>query len=677
MVLEGLYENAEIDKIIGLEGLTLYPHQKEAIEKFRAGSDIIVSVPTAAGKTLIAMVAITDLYLKGLKAIYIVPLRALASEIYSNLKRLKLLGARVGIATGDYDEGYSRLSRFDVIVMTSEKADSLLHHEPEFLADIGLIVADEMHLIGDKERGSRLEVFITAARKVNPDARFVGLSATISNADMLCSWLKCKLIKSNFRPVPMVSYTIFKNRLEGNGETQTLKNPMKEISLRHITEGGQVLVFRNSRRRAEETAVEMSRELGLNGTEVQAAEDDRTSKESLLLQLISKGVAFHHAGLSNENRQMVEDFFREGKIKLISATPTLAAGVNLPARAVILRDLTRFSDGYSQFISIMEAKQMMGRAGRPTYDTKGYSYLWAPSDQSYEMCRKYIEEEPEEIKSSLSEENLLRFNNLALISSGIAHSTDTLMDFYSSTFMGFSGDLPERFTIDESLDFLEENEFIRRDNGNLKATDFGSRVSNLYIDPTSALAFKNFLSGEFTVLGALYCISNVPDMPQVSFLRSDYELIDEFSERLYTERVDPSALKLALIMRDWIEEVPINTITEKYSIGSGDIQSRVATAEWLLFSLSELAFIYRKQVRNDLNNLSLRIRDGVKQDVIELLKIREVGRVRARRLYNGGFHSVAEVSEARVSDLVALKNFSTRLAETIISNAKVIANASR
>ena len=677
MLGQFLYENQEIDKVLGTDGLVLYPHQQEAIQNFRSGSDIIVSVPTAAGKTLIATVAITDSYLKGLKSIYIVPLRALASEIYANLSRLRLIGARVGIATGDYNEGYTRLSRFDVIVMTSEKADSLLHHEPEFLSEIGLIVADEMHLLGDSDRGSRLEVFMTAARLVNPDIRFVGLSATISNADQLCGWLKCKLTKSNFRPVPIESFTIFRNRVEGESGSEALKNPLAEISKSHILDGGQVLIFRNSRKRAEETAIELSRELDLTGPELPVEADERTSKESLLFELISKGVAFHHAGLSNENRQLVEDYFRNGKIKAICATPTLAAGVNLPARAVILRDLTRFSDGYSQFISIMEAKQMMGRAGRPTYDTKGYCYLWASSDQSYGMCRKYIEDEPEDIRSSLSEVRLLRFNNLALISSGIAHNAETLMDFYSRTFMGYSGDMPARQSVDESLDFLETNDFIRSGSAGLKATDFGRKVSNLYIDPMSALAFKNFLEEEFSVFGALYCMSSVPDMPPVSVQKQDYPLLDDAGDRLYTDRIDLPALKLALIMKDWIDEVPINTISEKYSVGSGDIQSRVATAEWLLFSMAELSSIYRKQVRDEIMNLSLRIRDGVRQDVIDLLRIREVGRVRARRLYNAGYHSVREVGEARVSDLAKLRNFSDRLAETVISNARLISGDSR
>lgn len=676
---EKIYDDEAIEKALGIDNIKLYSHQSEAIQTFRNGENVIVSAPTAAGKTLIAKVAIADTFLQGRKSIYIVPLRALASEIYGGLKPMASLGARVGIATGDFDEGYSRLSRFDILVMTSEKADSLIHHDPAFVEDVGLIVADELHLIGDPERGSRLEVFLTAARKINRDCRFLGLSATISNAEDLCGWLGCKLIRSSFRPVPIESFILHRNRIISRDSVERIDgpDPLLSITRKMINEGGQVLIFRNSRRRAEETAISLAESLGIKGAEVEIEEEESTLKNSLLSGLIYKGTAFHHAGLSNEQRQTVEELFRAGKLKVICATPTLAAGVNLPARGVILRDLTRFTDGMSQFISIMEAKQMMGRAGRPDYDSRGYCYLWASSEQALRKAEEYISGDPEPVKSSLSEFRLLRFNNLALVSSGIVSTFTDLLDFYSSTFMGYSGETPEANLIESSMEYLLENSFISQSEGRYRATEFGRKVSNLYIDPESALIMRNFLQDEYSVSGALYCICSTPDMPEISFSYRDMETISDMPFISDIDFKDPSASKLAAVMMDWIEEVPMETIAEKYNIGPGDIQSRVSTAEWLLFSLSELAAIYRKQVKADIDGLALRIRAGVKMEIVDLLKIREVGRVRARRLYNAGFKTVRSIADARVQEIANLRGFSVKLAQTVIRNAGMVAGDSR
>ncbi|MCL5730580.1 MAG: DEAD/DEAH box helicase [Candidatus Thermoplasmatota archaeon] len=676
---EKVFEDEAVEKALGIDGIRLYAHQSEAISAFRNGENVIVSAPTAAGKTLIAKVAIADTFLQGRKSIYIVPLRALASEIYGGLRQMSLLGARVGIATGDFDEGYYRLSRFDVLVMTSEKADSLLHHDPAFVEEIGLIVADELHLIGDPQRGSRLEVFLTAARELNRDVRFLGLSATISNARSLCDWLGCRLISSSFRPVPVESFVIYRNRIISGEYSEKIdgSDPVTFISRKLIDDGGQVLIFRNSRRRAEETAVQLADSLRITGQEIKIEEDESTQKNSLLSDLIARGTAFHHAGLSNEQRQTVEELFRGGKLKVICATPTLAAGVNLPARGVILRDLTRFTDGMSQFIPIMEAKQMMGRAGRPDYDSKGYCYLWASSDQSLRMAQEYISGEPEPVTSSLSEPRLLRFNDLALISSGIVGTIDELLKFYSSTFMGYSGEMPENSDIEDGVEYLLKNGFISESYGRYRATEFGRKVSNLYIDPESALIMRNFLLDQYSVSGAIYCICSTPDMPEISFSYRDMDNLSDLPFIGDMEMKNPSAMKLTAVMMDWIEEVPMDIINEKYGVGPGDIQSRVSTAEWLLHSLSELATIYRKQVKADIEGLAIRIRAGVKAELIDLLRIREVGRVRARRLYSAGYRTVRSIAEANVPDISRLRGFSAKLAQTIIRNAGMIEVDSR
>lgn len=665
--------------------LELYKHQEEAVRAMDEGSNVIVSVPTASGKSLIAYIAIYREFLRGRKSMYIVPLRALASEKYDDMKKLTSLGMKVAISVGDYDDSPDFIKRFDVIVCTSEKADSLFHHDPSVMFDISLIVADELHLIGDESRGPRLETFLSAARYTNPDARILGLSATISNIDDVAGWIDAKTVVSDFRPVRLQKGVLFNRRLEfEDGEEITFKgrNELAPLCELYISQGGQLLIFVNSRKRSEDQARKLS--LTLKEGLVEEFEFDppwgneSDRYQNILSELIPKGVCFHHAGLSSQQRTVVESLFREGKLKVLVATPTLAAGVNLPARVVVIRDITRFSDGYVGYISNTEIHQMLGRAGRPKYDNTGYGIIYAASEPSMEHAYEYLVSEPEPVFSNLGKESLIRFNSLALVSTGLAKSVEDIIAFHEKTLLGYQTDVSlHNLRFEEALEFLLEHNFVREKDGKVVSTKMGKTVSDLYIDPVSALILRNYLeNGNFSDQRSLFYICKTPEVPSLIAKSDDTEDILFFLEENNIEDSQSedtfNVAKTAMVLYDWISEKSVDYMINRYNIGPGDIQAKVSSAEWMAYSLSRLSSMQLPEKRPYFEMLTVRIKEGIKEDIWELTAIPNIGRVRARRLYSAGFKSLDAVAGAGKAELNRIPGFSDKLSEDTVAHSRTL-----
>src|SRR5947207_3267477 len=246
----------EILKGQGIE--ELYPPQVDAIGPALLGENLVLALPTASGKSLVAYLAILAFVLRKGKALYIVPLRALAAEKYEDLKEFESLGIKVGISVGDYDSVDPTLEKFDVIVATSERADSLLRHRTNWLQQLSVVVADEVHLINDADRGPTLEVTLAKLRQVNPRAQVLALSATIKNSDQLAKWLEAEHVKSDWRPVPLkegvyhdgLIHFVDKSTTEIKAGEDAISGLVADI----MSTGGQALVFVNTRRSTEALA---------------------------------------------------------------------------------------------------------------------------------------------------------------------------------------------------------------------------------------------------------------------------------------------------------------------------------------------------------------------------------------------------------------------------------------
>ncbi len=669
------------DRFIEILGkdFELYPHQEEAILKLRQNRNLLVTVPTAAGKTLIAYAAIMSNIKAGKRSLYVVPLKALAFEKFSELKTLRKHGYRIAIATGDFDSSASFIRNYDVVVCTAEKADSMIRHDPSILFDIGLIIADEAHMVGEPDRGPRLETVLTATRIVNPDTQILALSATISNPGEVCEWLDSNIVVSDFRPVNLRKGVLYQNKIFYYDGTviDTNSKDIFGVLIRVLEEGGQTLIFVNSRKKSEELAEKISIFLKDNGylrDETIEAEDDPYGER--INSLIRTGVSFHHAGLSTNIRNQVEMLFKERRISTIVATPTLAAGVNLPARCVIVRDITRYQDGRSVYLSAREIFQMLGRAGRPGLDPYGEALIYAASPQSYEHAQDYMEMEVEPTMSSAGSQKHIRMNSLALVAMGIGKTQEEIMEFYSKMLFAFQNPISNiTEKVQNSIGFLKENDLVNERSGKLFVTKLGKVASDLYLDPESAIILHDYLKEKHSENLALFRIAQCPDMMRLNPGRDDIQSCEYFLDNLGVNDYDEesfSSAKTAMVLKEWISETPMRAIMDQYRIGPGDVQALSSSADWISYSLAVLANSFKPEIKEDLYNLNFRIKEGVKEDIIPLTMIAGVGRVRARRLYSNGFIDLERIASAEIPAIKKIYGFSDKLARDVITSAKSI-----
>ncbi|MCR4335323.1 MAG: DEAD/DEAH box helicase [archaeon] len=354
------------------------PMQKKAIDAGVLEKSIVVSSPTASGKTVVAELASLNSILKNRKkVVYTCPLRALASEHSNDFKNKYSaeLGIKTVLSTGDFDSAGKYLSQKDIIFTTYEKLNSLLNHRADWLSQIGLLVVDEIHSIGS-DRGATLEMLITKLRFLNKNIQVLGLSATIPNAKDLSKWLGAELVESDYRPVELKEGVFLDDKIDFGETSQDVTlstDPTISICLDTLKKGKQALVFSNTKRSSEATAKKLANitEKVLTEKEKNVLNDSAEKVLSVLEQptvqcrtiaeLIKKGSCFHNAGLLQKQREIVEDLFRRNYLKFIASTPTLAAGVNLPAYRVILQTPYRYTGYGMDRIPVSEWKQMAGR----------------------------------------------------------------------------------------------------------------------------------------------------------------------------------------------------------------------------------------------------------------------------------------------------------------------------
>lgn len=706
------------EEVVGVfeeEGIEeLYPPQTEAVRKgVLEGENLVLAIPTAAGKTLVAeLCMLKSIFEEGGQCIYTVPLRALASEKYEDFKeKYESIGVKVGIATGDYDVESSELADYDILVATSEKVDSMLRHKAKWLADMSTVVVfDEIHLIDDSGRGPTLEVLAARLRQINPDLQILGLSATISNSEEIADWLDAQHLKSDWRPVPLKEGVYFQGEILFEDLTEkeiesSAKDNVSKIAIDTIKDGGgQVLVFVSSRRSTQAAARKVSKSISEFLTseekdrleevaqEVENALGESTETCRKLSRYVKNGAAFHHAGLHHRQRSAIEEAFKDNLIKVICATPTLAAGVNLPSRRTIIRDYKRYSPPYGmQPIPILEYKQQAGRAGRPGYDDHGESVLISSSEEERDqLLEEYVCAEPERIRSKLASEPALRTHVLGSIAAGYVNSYESILKFMEQTFFAYQFSMNEVSRIVEKvLDFLKEERMVSDEGKWLSATKFGKRVSQLYIDPLSGVTLRNGLenakSKEPTELGLLHMICSTPDMNTLYLRKNEDTDLDLFvsdhaeAGEFLLEPPDSfsrpqeyefylAEVKTARMLESWINEQQEDKIHDKFGVGAGDIRRKVSTAEWLLHAGHELAKLFNvKSSLSQLRDLRQRVRYGIKDELLELASIRGVGRVRARSLFNAGYENKEDLREASSEELARIRHIGKKTAERIMS----------
>jgi helicase len=707
----------QVIELLAKEGLDeLYPPQQHAIEAgVLEGKNLVLASPTASGKTLVAELCILQHVLEHRgKAIYLAPLRALASEKFKEFQRYSAIKkpngdhVRAGISTGDYDSSDPWLGRYDIILCTNEKADSLLRHKAPWMSELTLVVADEVHLLTEQERGPTLEVVLTRLTEINPNIQVLALSATVRNAEEVGSWLKAGSVATDWRPVPLKEGIYHDNQVQfRDGGSRTIlsgtRTPSLDIALDVLSTGGQALIFTETRR----SAVEMGRKAAvavksrLSKPEERAlntvaerilATGEKTRLSEALGMQVAAGAGFHHAGLAGIHRGIVEDAFRDGRIKVLAATPTLAAGVNLPARAVVISSYERYEAGYGRYpISVLEYKQFCGRAGRPKYDKFGEALLIARNpDEAEWLMENYVLAQPEKLWSKLAAERVLRPHVLSTIAAGYAHSEEGLYNFFARTFYAHQyGPRLIKNKIGDILRFLFKEEMVLMEGKDLSASKFGKRVSELYIDPMSAVILRDGLynrAKKMTDLSILHLIAKTPDLSprprprggevdKLSLLAEQRS--DEFTYPTPTQFEDPVAfeeflgeLKAAQVMSDWIDERTEDQILETRKVEPGDLLRLVQGSEWLILATQELGRLFgHKDLLAPLEMLKVRLAKGVRPELVKLTTLEGVGRVRARMLYDAGLKTIEDIKERSLEQLMGIRTIGPSLAKKIKEQA--------
>ncbi len=690
----------------------LYPPQEEAVKAGALeGKNLVLASPTASGKTLVAeFCALKHILEKNGKVVYLTPLRALANEKFDEFRKYTTLAKkdgrriRVGISTGDFDSTDPWLERYDIIITTNEKADSLLRHRAKWMDEISLVVADEVHLLNEAERGPTLEVVLARLMQVNPDIQILALSATINNVDEIAGWLKAQHVTTEWRPVALKEGVLLHEEIQyRDGDARKIekksRDPIINLTLNTVKTGGQALIFASTRKNAVTLAKKVAgevvgalskparRSLEHEANRILAA-GERTSLGETLAELVKCGTAFHHAGLGGGHRKIIEDSFREGKIKVLTATPTLAFGVNLPARTVVIQDYRRYEAGYGYYpISVLEYKQMAGRAGRPKYDKTGEAILIAKtSDEADYLVQSYILARPERIWSRLAVERIMRSHVLATIAADFAHTENGIYEFFGKTFYAYQYDIDAiKSIVAKILKYLYDEEMIEVFGENINATKLGKRVSELYIDPVSAVIIRDALKGKpefLTDVSLLHMIAHTPDMgPVLRPYSSEMDQVALFMEEHRQEFLIASPeewednigyqeflgeVKTAMTLKAWIEEMSEDWLIERFRVQPGDLYRTLESAKWLLHATNELAQLFgNKQVIPMTFEVQQRVEKGVKKELLPLVKLEGVGRVRGRILFNSGYKTIDDIKNARIEDLTGLPLVGPKLAKKI------------
>ena len=660
------------------------PAQKTVIESgyLEDKSNYIICIPTASGKTVLGVLPALKTILNGGKAVYAAPLLSIQNEKVKEFKAFEDHGIKVG----------KHPSSADLSVMVFESFDALTRFSWDALRDVDTLIIDEFHMIGEYTRGPTLEAAITRAKIINPGMRIIALSATLRNIEEIEGWLEGKCVEHDYRPVPLNKEVLDAEMFN----TKNKNDVIVKILEKSIKDKSQALSFVSTRRFTESLATYVAKKINKKINKEQRVRFKEVSEKLLevpkkkgslptttcikLAEAAEKGVAFHHAGLFNEQKEIIEDEFRKGNILMITATPSLMYGVNLPSKTVIIRDHTRWTSNGPQPIPVFDYEQMSGRAGRPQYDDVGYSYLIAKTmDESQNLQDYYVNGEIELTNSKLVDNKDAIYRQIiAQIASTLSKNLDDLTDFFGKTLYGYQmSNNPSmamfaadslKWELENALEFLLHNGIIRATPEGLKTTEFGTLIAKSNYTVETAVKIKEYIStmSEFNEEEFIYALAETPDLPLISFKgrKSKDPVREKLSEAgLFAVDIgNPEATTVSLI--EWINERSEYEIENKYNVYSASTRRSAYEASRLVKFAKDTA-----QILGDYSNLkeydylSARLYYGVKTDIIPLVVgVKRLGRKRARNLVNVFGDDLKSASE---KELQRVDGIGPKLAEKI------------
>lgn len=660
------------------------PAQKAVIESgyLEDKSNYIISIPTASGKTVLGILPALKTILNGGKAIYAAPLLSIQNEKVKEFKAFEEHGIKVG----------KHPSNSNLSVMVFESFDALTRFSWNVLREVDTLIIDEFHMIGEYSRGPTLESAITRAKIINPSLRIIALSATLKNIDEIEQWLDGKTVEHNYRPVPLNKEVLDAEMFN----TKNKNDVIVKIVEKAIEDNSQALSFVSTRRFTESLATYVAKKIDKKTTKKQKQKFKQVADKLLevpkkkgslptttclkLAEAAEKGVVFHHAGLFNEQKEIIEDEFRKGNILMITATPSLMYGVNLPSKYVVIRDHTRWTSNGPASIPVFDYEQMSGRAGRPQYDDVGYSYLVAKTmDEAFDLEARYVNGEIELTNSKLIDNKDAIYKQIiAQIASSLSKNLDDLNDFFGKTLYGFQmKNNPSmsmfaqdslNWELESALEFLLQNGIIRATPEGLKTTDFGNLIAKSNYAVETAVKIKEYVSTmeKLNPAEMIYALAETPDLPLISFKgRKSKDLVrDKLSEcGLFAVDIgNPEATAVSLI--EWIDERNEYEIENAYNVYSASTRRSAYEASRLVkFAKNTLEVLGNYSNLKDMDYLSARLYYGVKEDIIPLVVgVKRLGRKRARLLMKTFGDNLSEASE---KDLQKVEGIGPKLADKV------------
>jgi replicative superfamily II helicase len=649
------------------------PVQSRVFEFYDKDCNAVIAAQTSAGKTVVGELFMShEVRVRGGTAVYLAPLKALAQEKIDDWTDPDhhFADLPVSICTGDYrltPERKKELEAARVLVFSTEMLNSRCRNfkseSNEFLKNIGTVVVDESHLLTVPGRGDHLEVGLMKLTQIAPNARIVFLSATMPNVDEIAEWLEkltkkqTYLLESTYRPCPLGIH--YEQYFPADTYEDTEREKV-QAALQILEENAddKFCMFVHTKRTGE-----MLKEA------VQAA---------------GFQVEFHNADLTKEKRVDVEKRFKSGNLQVVVATSTLAWGLNMPARRVVILGMHR---GMNE-VDTYDIWQMAGRAGRPGYDPRGDVYILVPDPQANRFIKKL--KDHQEIRSRLLDHvgeddpsagkkahyKTLAFHLISEIHHGNIRTKEEVHKWYARSLAHSQAQDLGDDVVDSTLQLLVRCGALKEENGQYKATVIGMISSMFYYSPFDVADLKR----NFKLLLA----SGHADNDLVSSIALGN--VDSMRMGIVSkaERADMKRYKNSiesLFGPDVYNDAAIKGGFAYYCLLNGENPGAVAnTARTLQWDFPRTA-----QVLNTIDSLSgkwgigkyiqalqMRIAYGVSAKLVPLCRIPDVGKVRAEKLYAAGIRTASDVASdpARVASVL---NMSSERVAKICEGARNIA----
>ncbi len=699
-------------------GPRLLPVQERAIKEFNlfGGGNLVVFSPTSSGKTFIGEMAAVKAARANTRVFYLVPQRALAEEKYREFRqRYAPIGIDVVVSSRDHREHDAQIRdrQFELAVVVFEKLRALLVSQPNLLTDVGLVVVDELQMLTDPERGATLELLLTKLQMAPTRPRLIGLSAVLGRAEALTEWLDARLLMDQRRPVELRKGVLcqgeYRYQEHNSGsigtesfrhiETKDRNELMLAAAQELVERGEQALVFVPDRASAVSLARLLSSRVTLPIASA-ALEDLREAEEThmrdALAQTLENAVAFHHADMTTDEREIVERAFREGQVRVLVATSTLAMGVNLPTKNVVLDGRRWETNGPFDRPALVdlgksEYENMSGRAGRLAFTNDfGRSILVTHSRyQAESWLETYIAREFENIVPTLKHDRIEDIV-LDLVASGMARSRAALAEILLASFTGrvhwtaTMGREPFVEAVTTAVGICAEGGLVRQGKRDtISITKIGKVAASRSIGAETAAVFARWaqaghaappapieiltLLGQSMAGGEVYVRYSYREDREVDYKgellgRVNHAGLGErpifgpyTKSSMALEDDEAKTVKKALMLQDWIDEAPTRDLEQRYEIWAGSIRRIGEEYGWLCEGLAAIcaACGWRSAWRRSIEQLGERLTFGVKEDAVDVMKlrVRRLRRAAMPRLRDFGLLELDELQKASPEQL--------------------------